>query len=241
MGRFDLALGRKLVMKETPVDLEPDPPKKPRLESTPSGANELYELWSGSVSQNYWPTHPINVTEYRRWLRHFYQTDMSVVNFIDSLVHQAAARITWLPRGFTTADLHHAVHEFYLFGNAYMTTHPRGGWTFFDPDDIRVRPVPMTGSYQYEYLQGDRPPSRRSTWIELPNLIHLARRRSAYDTLGTPIILIHMGENGNTAVAELPLMDAAYHAAGFSTVWENWISRDNGVHFNSFDASRFTN
>ena len=33
MGRFDLALGRKLVMKETPVDLEPDPPKKPRYRS----------------------------------------------------------------------------------------------------------------------------------------------------------------------------------------------------------------
>lgn len=171
-----------------------------------------------------------NLREYRTWLRHFYQTDMAVVTYIDTLVHEAVALITRRPRGFTMSDLHHAAREFYLLGNTFMMPHPRGGWTFFDPNHIRVTPTPVYGSpTRYEFLQEERP-GRRSLWIELPNLIHLARRRISYDTLGTPVIIVHMTEDGHIAI---PQMDPAYHAADFAMAWDAWAERDNGIHFNN--------
>lgn len=126
---------------------------------------------------------PMNLRELRTWFRFLYNSNGLVASYIDTLTHRANRGVVHrgIPRSFVIP----AAHEYFLFGNAFLTQ-GADGWTILNPDAVRIITSP-TGRRQYFLNDVGLVPGYR-TGPEIENMVHLARRSSFYDPLGMPVI-----------------------------------------------------
>jgi hypothetical protein len=204
MGRYELALGKESAppeeepQKESPEKIpEPDIDNlrrevdnalsDPNFSITTSG-NPIIN--SRDIPENMRATgaprvtySPFNIRDTRVAWRVAYDIDPNVNYYIDRLCSRAVnPRDIRLPSGGSYSIAFSAAHDFFLLGNAFLT-YLSGELRLLNPDNITVNQNQNGIDYTYSYIW-----TLNNNQIPLNDIIHLALKHTAYDTLGSSVL-----------------------------------------------------